>query len=583
MASGRMDSCRPLRRGKACLNCRHLKIKCNGARPVCSSCIRVPKDDPCEYTDTMSRTQKLEHTVSRLQMRLKDLQNTEMPSKYRGTQKLLSASYTPSARRSSCSGSSSSSDTGSTIPNLMPHSWRASLCPEIVFPSSLGDPPGSFDSGEPTSATAKLLLESFRPHTTQFGVFLDPTRFEDVVLGPAPVVSSALLDAVFLCGAHLSHTDSLLVWEAVFLRRARQHIATEISADMDLAHHMHTIQALVLLSTYLLRTKRFLEAEFYTNGAATLVLGHQLHRISVLPETSSVLGLSNMKDIKMYTASVHAVEEGERIRAFWAVACLQTHLNFTINIARSAFGILEFALDEIDIPWPFKIDDYRPGFPLPAHSTQHSILHLLSEDCPPNSPRLCILHSKASLLLHHTTRLGTAWPLDLESQDSAAYMTAYHLLDRRITEFWKSLPPICAHSGDEAASRMLAVTHAVTAAAAIRLHRCPSGVAGAQAKCLFAARAILDSLRAVTRSRPQSPVVLHPVVGALCSLACGVLIEEVKYARLFSVPGEKDFGLEEADLSALLRAGMTTMAVCAQACPLIQYQLHKLRQQTEMM
>ncbi|KAJ7196833.1 hypothetical protein GGX14DRAFT_472931 [Mycena pura] len=65
----------PLRRGKACLNCRHLKIRCDGVRPVCGPCVRVPKDDECEYADVNSRTKELQATIKRLQARVEELEN----------------------------------------------------------------------------------------------------------------------------------------------------------------------------------------------------------------------------------------------------------------------------------------------------------------------------------------------------------------------------------------------------------------------------------------------------------------------------------------------------------------------------
>ncbi|KAJ6476886.1 hypothetical protein C8R45DRAFT_1008150 [Mycena sanguinolenta] len=550
------ESCKPLRRGRACLNCRHLKIKCNGVRPVCGSCTRVPKEDECEYTDTMSRTQRLEHTVSRLQMRLKELQNGRVSSKRAGSPRLLGSASAPVTRRPSHSGSSSGSDTSSTFPNFKPHRPTS---------SSLGEHTESVDSGEPARATNQMLLDCFLPHAAQFGFFLDPERFRAAAL-KQPRPSTAVFCAVSLCGAHISQTQFLLSLEPIFLRRARQYIATEISVDMDLTNHLHTIQALVLLSTYLMRIKRLLEAEFYANGAVTLALGHQLHKIT--REVSS-------------TTSGSTREEGERVRAFWAVACLQTQLNFSLNTARCASSILDFAMDDIDTPWPFKPDDYEAGFPPPGYNTQDSILHLLKEERFPSSPMLNMLHAKASVLLHHATRFSTAWSLNLEHHDPATYTSAYCVLDRHITAFWKSLPPIYAYFGDDAASRTIAATHALTGAAAIRLHRCPVGVSDAQGKCLFAARSILDCLGCVIGAQ----AIIHPVVGALCSLACGVLIEEVRCTRLFSLPGENQAtgGMDETELTSMLRAGMATMEVYAQACPLILYQLHKLRQQYEAM
>ncbi|KAK7019632.1 hypothetical protein R3P38DRAFT_2975538 [Favolaschia claudopus] len=45
MATDKTERRPPLKRGKACLNCRHLKIRCDGVHPICGPCIRIPKDD----------------------------------------------------------------------------------------------------------------------------------------------------------------------------------------------------------------------------------------------------------------------------------------------------------------------------------------------------------------------------------------------------------------------------------------------------------------------------------------------------------------------------------------------------------
>ncbi|KAE9388036.1 hypothetical protein BT96DRAFT_449521 [Gymnopus androsaceus JB14] len=63
---------RPLKRGGACLTCRRLKIRCDGARP-CGSCQRKPKDDP-------SRTRAIEDKISRLEARIREYGCPDSPS-----------------------------------------------------------------------------------------------------------------------------------------------------------------------------------------------------------------------------------------------------------------------------------------------------------------------------------------------------------------------------------------------------------------------------------------------------------------------------------------------------------------------
>lgn len=96
----------------------------------------------------------------------------------------------------------------------------------------------------------------------------------------------------------------------------------------------------------------------------------------------------------------------------------------------------------------------------------------------------------------------------------------------------------------------------------------------AQTTCLFAARAILDCLGDVHVGGPQA--IAHPVVGALCALACGVLMDEVLAVRGFPVACEKGlFDAEEAELIGVLRAGMGSMEIYAQGCPLIRESLKR--------
>ncbi|KAJ6522470.1 hypothetical protein B0H19DRAFT_656085 [Mycena capillaripes] len=574
MAPEKTQRSPPLRRGKACLNCRHLKIRCDGGRPVCGPCKRVPKADQCEYTDAMSRTQELEHTVYRLQDRLNELQSVAGPSNYT---RIARASPDHSSRSSPFS-ESSSSDVSPTFGTFVTGS-QSSPSSENSFRSSQMEHTRRHEK-EPPLATIQTLLQYFLPHATQFGFFLHPHRFRDAALLPLPFgderrPSPALLYVVYLWGAHLSRSPSLLSSEHVFLKCAQQHISTEVSHPR---HLVHTIQAQVLLSTYLLRTKRFLEAEFYANGAATLALGYQLHKIrSARPSTPPLLGVPVL--VEVYPSPpADAVEEGERIRAFWAVTSLQSNLNISHDSASASFCILESPGTGIDTPWPLEIADYEAGALPHNYEGQDSIRHFLTDDVFRANP-ICMLHAKASVLLYRATRLGAGWSPNLKPQELAAYTTSYIWLDRRITTFWEALPPIYAFYGDSAAARTLALTHALTAATAIRLHRSPAAAdAEAQAKCLFAARQVLDVLG---DTLVGDQAIAHPVVGALCALACRVLMDEMRRARTFHAGWGVDIG-EEAELVAELRAGMATMAVYSAGCPLVEYQLHKLQQQCEM-
>ncbi|KAJ7766212.1 hypothetical protein B0H16DRAFT_1687213 [Mycena metata] len=569
-SSTKKQRAQPLRRGKACLTCRHLKIKCDGARPVCGHCARVPKDDPCEFTDTMSRTQELENTVQRLQSRLNELQGAAGPSHHRQ----------PSDPRRSPFNGSSGSDASSTFANVnsRPHSAPSSDSSFVDFQ-------------EPPLVVKQRLIQTFLPYATQFGFFLHPQRFSDAALLPLPFgderrPSPALLCVVYLYGVHLSQSQPLLASEPVFLKQAQHNVSTEISVHTHPMHMLHTIQARVLLSTYLFRTKRFLEAEFYANGAATLVLSYQLHKIrSARPGTPPLLGVQIPLGEVYPTPPTDAIEEGERIRAFWEVACLQSNLNIALNAASGAFCILESPGGaEIDTPWPLDLADYEAGAIPPGYSGQESIRYFLTDDSFPHGPA-CMLHAKASVLLHRAARLGASWSPTFEPQEHAAYMTSYTWLDRRITQFWESLAPIYTLY-TSASVRTLVLAHALVAAAAIKLnHPAASAAAQAQAKCINAARAILALFG---DAAVPDRAIAHPISGALMTLACRVLLDEVRRFRaqrawaagvgLTPPPNQ-----EKVAFDGEVRAGMDTMGVYVVGCPLVEWQLGKLRLEYEAM
>lgn len=229
------------------------------------------------------------------------------------------------------------------------------------------------------------------------GFFLDPVRFYDTAIlvlpfGDARRPSPALLCVVYLWGMHFSKSPPPPNFsEADLLQRAQQSILLEISAP---TYIQQTIQAQVLLATYFARNKSLIQAELHANGAATLALGYQLHKLrSTRAPNSNVPG----------TPPRDAVEEGERIRAFWAVTFLQTSLCLSFNSNRP-FCLLESVVTEIDSPWPLEISDYQAGLLPPNYHGQESIRHLLIDDTFPASP-VCMLQVKASVFFYHVFRL----------------------------------------------------------------------------------------------------------------------------------------------------------------------------------
>ncbi|KAJ7222946.1 hypothetical protein C8J57DRAFT_1198289 [Mycena rebaudengoi] len=532
----------PLRRGTACLNCRHLKIRCDGARPVCGPCTRVPKADPCEFSDVKSRTKELEKTIQLLKSRVKELEQV---------------SSNPSNTVPSPTSTHLMVDFSAATAPSSPDS-------SILSGGSTSDSDHSFlGVHEPPSSMMHMLLDHFLPHASQFGFFMHVDNFRASALLPLPFghadrPSPALLCTVYLWGVHLANSQPLASYERVFIRRAQQHISTELADSTHAAHRIHTIQAHILLSTYFLRSKHFLEAEFHANGAVTLALSYGLNKIrSARPAAAlSLLGGSGLSDI-FVPPPRGSVEEGEHISAFWAVFCLQSNLILTLRPS-SNLGMLESSNLEIDTPWP------NSGI-LPPDLLGHDTVEDFLVNGAPGATSFFALQAQASVLLQRATELAKKWSPSMEPQDFTTYMNANAWLDARIQVFQASLPPLSDNYTHPDDARTLALTHALVAAALIQLQN--TGV-GAPETCVRGARLILDALG--DTQVPQF-VCAGTVVGTLLVMACLVLINEVEKARFLRTALGSDTDVmdgEEMGLVLDLQNGLTTLMMYAIDCPL---------------
>ncbi|KAJ7366049.1 hypothetical protein DFH08DRAFT_1002668 [Mycena albidolilacea] len=462
-----------------------------------------------------------------------------------------------------------------------PGSWkdRVYRTPPTIFDpesSSLFSCGNSFvDFEEPPLRFIQMLLQYFLPHASQLGFFLDPDRFYERALLSLPFgdhrrPSPALLCAVYLWGIHFSkETPPPNFSEADLLHRSREYVSLDISSPV---HVEQIIQAQILLGTYLMHNGSLLQAELYCSGAATLAIGYQLHKIRSARMPSDVVG----------QLAGDPVEEGERIRAFWAVTFLQTSLCLAFG-SRRPFYVLETLGPEIDAPWPLEIADYHASVLPRDYLGQQSIKHLLIDDSFPVST-IYMLQTKASVFC--TTFHDCRVTAEMHSSASPQ-MTSYPWLDTRISLFWQSLPPLHVFSGtaDPSASRSLALSHALVAAAAIKLHRNAGAGVAAQAKTVAAASGILECLRPTLRDGNVPTV--HPVVGPLCAMACSVLMAEVRTVRAFRQAWAASLGpeftpsasTEEDALVAGVRDGLATMGVYAEESVLIAEQWKLVQEQ----
>ncbi|KAE9400650.1 hypothetical protein BT96DRAFT_956796 [Gymnopus androsaceus JB14] len=432
---------RPLKRGKACLTCRFLKIRCDGARPCCGPCQRTPKDDPCEYADGpgRSRTRALEETVSRLQARLREYEHPE---------------ETPSVALHNPYDQGHDSDTTVRINTAGPSAYSSSS-PSSPFSvtSSLSrisspHPGGSSGSDRATSISpatehrpalpaTRHLLEWFFKHASSFGFFLNIPRFSHSALLPLNFghqsrPSPGLLSTVYLWGIHLSPQVQHKDLEGTLLTRALRDTASDLSSSKPHPYRvLHTIQAEILLGYYFFRNGNILEAKRHSSSAASLALGCRMHtfassRQSAAAALDGLNGLPIPKDV---------IEEGEMIK--WILG---------LDPPGSVCGVFDAPGCQIDTPWPLDMESYKKlSTSLTGNSTTSRPVHYM----PARDAQafFAAFQSLKYLIDTHRARLSPLEKVDARDQSTRDLFLAHALSDPNCRQSCVSAAQTMLHGG----------------------------------------------------------------------------------------------------------------------------------------
>ncbi|KAJ3982882.1 hypothetical protein F5890DRAFT_1414860, partial [Lentinula detonsa] len=565
--------------------------KCDGVKPVCGSCTRLPRDEECEYAGGPSKMKELEQRLTRLKARVRELESPEMTGS--GLQLAEPYMITDSGGGlSPMPGSGTNSSSGKNLilyfiaqDSSQRHNSQIILTPLPVFALVL-------------TRYLVLQLNNFLPFATKFGFFLHLERFKSAALLNAPFgdisrPSPALLNATYLWGAHLSSVDALRTNETIFINRALQQVSVEIPNAIHSAQIMHTIQAEILLSTYFFRKNQLLEAEFHLNGAVSLAQSAGLHQIRSDRVFSSPV-VSVLLETEMFLPPARdVIEEGERINGFWAVYCLHRLISITLGNASKCFGGLDTPCREIDAPWPreYEFGLYNGG--AFGHSTIDCFIH----DLTPASGLVFDLSSyaKAVVILHSATALTHQFSR-IETEDAyAAFMDECLMIDNLITRFHCSLPSsdvddesflnqsitLPSHSNTKSS---LVLTHVLVSCAYMQIQKIFSscGIPDALDRCIGTAQSIISTLGDVNRlGLPH----LNPIVGTLCAMACSVFGDEFARAEMLGdwtfdsgmIATSPSTRIDPVVLRQGLQLGMTTMSILAMDSPLMKYQLEKLQ------
>ncbi|KAJ7286750.1 hypothetical protein C8J57DRAFT_571395 [Mycena rebaudengoi] len=600
-AAPRSNMSRPLKRGRACMNCRFLKIKCDGQKPMCGPCRKHPKDDDCEYSDgpARSRTKALEDTVSRLEARLHELEHPEastpsvmLHDPYASTslpqltispphptlRSLPNSPYHPQPQLLSPSNSPPES-LSSPLSPFSPHSPTGGSPPYQSRSHPGPSPLGIFGTrttspspSEPNVEEIQTLLDSFLANASEFGFFMHERRFYEsaLLLDSSKRPTPALLQAAYTCGAHFLHLDH----EGRFLEKALQCAATDLAASRPHPQaFLHTIQAEVLISHYFFLVGRFIEARAHAGTAVALALGGGLHQIRSLHyHDIPILALSEDGGVRHLHPPADAIEEGERINAFWVVFMLHRNLAVALDPAARVCGVFDTASMQIDTPWPLDMEGYKQGRLSADVHGDSTVRNFLNQPVAPSSTSLMELNVKACILLHRAVYMNAEWKSTVPSRDAQSMTTAFQVTDQLINTLRAQLPNV-AQLSSRGSARTILLTRSLLNAATIKLHSIfmysdPTS----RQNCVAAARDMFHfgelNLHGLT--------CLHPIMGTLWMTACYVLADELKRLRSLQNTWPTDAAADdEKEIYSYFQGGIAALRIFERDSVLMNHQLTK--------
>lgn len=586
------------------MNCRFLKIKCDGSKPICGPCLRHPKDDACEYSDGpgRSRTKALEDQVSRLEARLQELENPEAstpsvklhdpyalheprkisrsppPQLFLPVDTMLTVGPLSPFSPTSTSSSLPSGRHWNTFSALKANTeLTGSSGPSGPSKSPLRQLPTNspfLGTEEPSFLLIQNLLDKFLPHAPEFGFFLHIPTFRQAALLAAPFgdharPTPALLSVVYLWGVHLSRSDALLLQEHAFLTRAVQHVGT----DMIGSHPnrvVHTLQAHILLAYYFFITGRYLEAKCQSGSAVSLALGAGLHKL----RSANVTALPTLSVFNDHAVRLEphrsAVEEGERINAFWAALTLHKIITVALDPI-TICGAMEAPIN-VDVPWPLDMEQYAQGQlgqDVRGNGTTKRFTYGYPSETDDSSSAARL--AKASILLHRTCYLAATYNPNMQQREMQGYVASFQVVTRLIEELRSQLPALSGHEAGDPIIRHLILTHALLDAALIKLHTPFSyGHSVSKQQCLNSARNIVKC----GGLNLQEVGYLNPVMGMVWMNACFIFIDEISRIRApwtdISSPGG---GFSEDQLMEYLGDGLRLLSSFSEDNPFIRHQL----------
>ncbi|KZT71081.1 hypothetical protein DAEQUDRAFT_666500 [Daedalea quercina L-15889] len=455
--------------------------RCDGARPTCQQCVRANTPTECVYGQDAEESgiQLLEERISRLQGRIAFLEsNTAGPI-------LLHDPYAQT---------------------------REDQPPRPV---------------RPAARERQILMRSFSGGASQVGFFLHVPRFlqrmSALSLSTAPKHASTLINAVYLLGAYFSTDPNLQNLQSDLLADTLQDLSAAL-IELNPPAIIDVLQAEILLTYYFFSNSRTVEGVYHIDAASAIVLASKLHQIRSGRYSAVAGGHASRYDL---APPVDAIEEGQRINAFWVVFILDRNWS-------KALGRTPVLTDDeskgtgIDTPWPRSIETYESN-PLPEgfrgfRTVQRFLYYpiFMNEEQNPLAT-----HAKAAVLYSSAARVAA------QTGMMANTLPPFWLaLDDRIAQFEQVLPPVdrINPSRQDLHNKILLVNLLVHGAV-IELHQ-PLEIQGPVfVSNSRSTRAALAAVNILTRINVERLSHVDPIVGFLLASVVQILMRALASSR----------------------------------------------------
>ncbi|EPT00317.1 hypothetical protein FOMPIDRAFT_1030577 [Fomitopsis schrenkii] len=371
-------------------------------------------------------------------------------------------------------------------------------------------------------------VNAFLVHADHVAFFLHRGRFltmmqmamQSTAGQTAPLVP-ALTNAACLWGVRFANAEAVRAYEPMYLARAVQALKGPLT-DMSANAIVQTIQADVLLANYQFAMGRLVEGQHYCNVAAALALSCRLYNIRTI-QARPRAGSFHAMDFDL-PAPGDAVEEGERIRAFWHVYMLDQMWSYA---CKTPPRFDPSTGPPIDTPWPMEADDYASGRFPPNIRGSRTVEEFIGGN--PQNDRggasRPALYAKAATLVGRSTMLAKHWS---SATDAEQFAADFVTLDALIDEFMHALAPVATAPDAPTASKLLLV-HTLACVASNQLHKhFRQGDAPIANKDYTAAISVTTALDALN---PAQVGFVNPIFAILWTSVSRALIAEMVRLR----------------------------------------------------